>query len=71
MYMLGLFNTRERTAQDWSVLLKGADESFQLTAIHQQPQSALAVVEVTGMGNDSSSWFWKEMVEIDHFNSYY
>jgi hypothetical protein len=50
MYMLGLLNARERTAQDWSVLLKGADERFQLTTIHQPPQSTLAVVEVTWSG---------------------
>lgn len=37
MYMLGLFNAKERTAQDWSALLKGADERFQLTAIYQPP----------------------------------
>lgn len=50
MYMLGLLNARERTAKDWSALLKGADERFQLTTIHQRPQSALAVVEVTWSG---------------------
>ncbi|GAM41030.1 O-methyltransferase [Talaromyces pinophilus] len=50
MYMLGLLNSRERTAEDWSALLKGADERFQLTTIHQPPQSALAIVEVTWSG---------------------
>lgn len=50
MYMLGLLNARERTAQDWAELLKGADDKFQLTVIHQPLQSALAVVEVTWGG---------------------
>ncbi|EED12284.1 O-methyltransferase, putative [Talaromyces stipitatus ATCC 10500] len=44
---LGAKNVRERTAQGWSALLKGVDERFQLTAIHQPAQSTLAVVEVT------------------------
>ncbi|KAH8694169.1 O-methyltransferase-domain-containing protein [Talaromyces proteolyticus] len=50
MYMLAFQNARERTAQEWSALLKRADGRFQLTRVHQPPRSVLAVVEVTWDG---------------------
>jgi 6-hydroxytryprostatin B O-methyltransferase len=43
--MLTMHNARERTAEDWAALLKGADERLTIKAINQQPGSAFAVIE--------------------------
>ena len=43
--MLAALNSRERTAEDWAALLKGADERLTLKAINQPLGSAFTVIE--------------------------
>ncbi len=45
MHGLTALNSRERTAEDWAALLKGADERLTLEAINQPPGSAFSVIE--------------------------
>lgn len=50
MYMLAFQNAKERTADDWTTLLKEADPRFKLTRLYQPRKSSLAIVEVTWEG---------------------
>jgi len=45
IHMLTALNSRERTAEDWAALLKGADERLTLSTVNQPPGSAFAVIE--------------------------
>lgn len=50
MYMLAFQNAKERTAEDWTTLLREADPRFELTSVYQELKSSLAIVEVTWKG---------------------
>lgn len=49
--MASMFNSRERTAHDWEILLSEADPRFTLKGITQPKSSALAVIEVVWDGD--------------------
>lgn len=44
--MASMFNSRERSADDWKTLLSDADSRFVLKGVKQPKGSALAVIEV-------------------------
>lgn len=47
MYMLAFQNGKERTADDWTRLFRGADRRFKLSQVYQPVKSYLAIVEFT------------------------
>ncbi|KAL8836163.1 MAG: hypothetical protein Q9170_003016 [Blastenia crenularia] len=50
MYMLAFQNAKERTAEDWKMLFRTADERFGVSEVVQPARSALAVVVATWGG---------------------
>jgi len=50
MIMLSVFNSYEREAEDWSRVIKEADERFDLIKLTPAPESLIAVLEVTWKG---------------------
>ncbi len=46
MIMLSVFNSYEREAEDWSRVIKAADERFELVKLTPAPESLIAVLEI-------------------------
>ena len=50
--MLELFNSKERDADEWSGLLREADERFKLVGIKRPLRSKLSFIEIMWEGNE-------------------
>ena len=48
--MMGMQNSMERDAMEWSELLHKADSRFKLVAVRTAPASVLALIEVLWEG---------------------